>query len=70
MAEVSELEELGRMIMAANVKAEFLGLRRVVDELDMAFSSVVAEAVLEKDRRVAAARLELALEAEEIESVR
>lgn len=65
MAELTELETLGRLIMDASVKAQFLGLQRVVDALDQAFSDVVREAVVEKDRRIAAEHREKALRLEE-----
>lgn len=65
MAELTELETLGRLIMDASVKAQFLGLQRIVDSLDLAFSDVVREAIQEKDRRTAAERREAALRLEE-----
>lgn len=41
VVERAELEELAERIMRASVRAQFLGLRGVVDALDLAFSDVV-----------------------------
>lgn len=55
MIDVARLEELGRLIMAASVEAEYLNQRRVVDSLDAAFAEVVGVIA---DQRVRAARVE------------
>lgn len=55
MVDVARLKELGRMIMAASVEAEYLNQRRVVDSLDAAFASVVGVLA---DQRVHEARME------------
>lgn len=61
MASVEELEELGRVIMSANVTAEYLDLPVVVNYLDTAFSCVVAH-VVDARRRLA---VSVAVEVEE-----
>ncbi len=52
VATMEELEGLAERIMSVSVKAQFLGMDRVVDALDAAFSDVVREAEVLK-RRVA-----------------
>ncbi len=64
MASVEELERLGRVIMGANVTAEFLELPVVVNYLDTAFSCVVGHVVDER-RRVA--KSVVAVEEESVE---
>lgn len=61
VAEVSELEDLGKLIMDASVRAQFLGYQRIVDTLDVAFSDVVRAAMEMKTLRVAAEMREAAL---------
>lgn len=61
----SKLEELGQLIMAASVKAEFLGLPSVVNALDLAFSDVVRFVVEAKQKRAVEAQKEKMLESEE-----
>lgn len=56
MATRQELEGLAERIMLVSVRAEFLGLRGVVDAMDLAFSDVVRIAAAEKLREDAAAR--------------
>lgn len=58
MVDVARLEELGRMIMAASVEAEYLDRRRVVDSLDAAFASVVGVLADERIRVSREARVE------------
>lgn len=65
MVDKSELEELGQLIMRTSVRAEFLGLPRVVVSLDTAFSDVVRFAMEEKERRSGAAEREKSLLSEE-----
>ncbi len=55
MVDIPRMEELGRMIMAASVEAEYQRLANVVGYLDAAFADIVSTIV---DQRVEDARVE------------